>query len=280
MSPSSPVDPLPPGMPVIHITERDAELGKNYATGLAIRANIRETLRALLPVVRARRTAAEAANALRRFNALIPRNWTAQRRKAGDEALSAAETTPIDPRYLMKCLGDSLPENAVVVEEALTAAAALAAFVPARDAKSFYGLASGGLGFGLPGAIGVSLAQPGRPVVAAIGDGSAMYSVQALWTAAHLKLPITYLIINNRSYRIIKERLVASRRSDRFVGMDLRDPEIDFVSVAEGLGMQAQRISDPREISSVLNKAVRSGAPNLVEVVVADGFESSAPRPK
>ena len=280
MSPSSPVDPLPSGMPVIHISERDAELGKNYATELAIRANIRETLRALLPVVRARRTAGEAANALRRLNALIPRNWSAQRSKAGADALLAAQSTPIDPRYLMMCLGDSLPENAAVVEEALTAAAALAAFVPARDAKSFYGLASGGLGFGLPGAIGVSLAQPGRPVVAAIGDGSAMYSVQALWTAAHLKLPITCLIINNRSYRIIKERLVASRHSNRFVGMDMRDPEIDFVAVAAGLGMQAQRITDPRAIGSALNVAIRSGVPNLVEVVVADGFEAGAARPK
>jgi benzoylformate decarboxylase len=274
MSPSSPVDPLPTGMPVIHITERDAELGKNYATELAIRANVRETLRALLPVVRARRTAEEATNALRRLSALIPRNWSAQRRKAGEDALLAGQTTPIDPRYLMMCLGNLLPADAVVVEEALTAAPAFSTFVPARDAKSFYGLASGGLGFGLPGAIGVSLAQPGRPVIAAVGDGSAMYSVQALWTAAHLKLPITYLIINNRSYRIIKERLVSFRNSDRFVGMDLRDPAIDFVAMAQGLGMQAQRISDPGKISSALNEAVRGGVPNLVEVIVADGFEN------
>ena len=99
-----------------------------------------------------------------------------------------------------------------------------------------------------------------------------MYSVQALWTAAHLKLPITYVIINNRSYRIIKERLVSSRNSARFVGMDLRDPAIDFVAVAEGLGMHAQRISEPGAISAALNKAVKSGVPNLVEVIVADGF--------
>lgn len=275
MSPFSPVDPLPPGMPVIHITERDAELGKNYATELAIRANIGETLRVLVPAVRARRTTEQAANAQQRLGALIPRNWSAQRRKAAEEALLAGRTTPIDPRYLMMCLGDLLPPDAVVVEEALTAAPAVSTFMPARDAKSFYGLASGGLGFALPGAIGVSLAQPGRPVIAVVGDGSAMYSVQALWTAAHLKLPITYLIINNRSYRIIKERLISSRNSDRFVGMDLRDPAIDFVAVAEGLGMRAQRISDPGKITSALNEAVRSGIPNLVEVMVADGFEPS-----
>ena len=84
MSPYSPVDPLPSGMPVIHITERDAELGKNYATELAIRANVGETLRALLPVVRARRTIDQTTNAQRRLAALIPRNWSAQRRQAGE----------------------------------------------------------------------------------------------------------------------------------------------------------------------------------------------------
>ena len=88
----------------------------------------------------------------------------------------------------------------------------------------------------------------------------------------HFKLPITYVIINNRSYRIIKERLVAMRKSDRFVGMDMREPAIDFVAVAGGLGMRAQRITDPGTISSVLTEAIKSGAPNLVEVMVADGF--------
>ncbi len=274
MSTYSPIEPLPSGIPVIHITERDAELGKNYATELAIHANIRETLRALLPAVRAKRTAEEATKAQHRLNALIPRNWSAQRKNACKDAVLAGQTTPIDPRYLMMCLGNLLPAEAVVIEEAVTAAPALSMFVPVRDAKSFFGLASGGLGFGLPGAIGVSLAQPGRPIIAAVGDGSAMYSVQALWTAAHLKLPITYLIINNRSYRVIKERLLAWRNSNRFVGMDIRDPAIDYVAVAEGLGMKAQRISEPGDIRSALNAAIRNGIPNLIEVIVADGFEN------
>ena len=274
MSPYSPVDPLPPGMPVIHITERDAELGKNYATSLAIQANIGETLRVLLPAVRAKRSAEYATSARLRFGALAKINWSAQRKQAHRDALPSAQATPIDSRYLMMCLGDLLPEDAIVVEEALTATPAITTFVPVRDASSFYGLASGGLGFALPGAIGVSLAQPGRPVVAVVGDGSALYSVQALWTAAHLKLPITYLIVNNRGYRIIKERLVALRNSSRFVGMDIRDPDVDFVAVAHGFGMQAQRVCDPRDISAVLKAAVNSRMPNLVEVMVADGFEN------
>ena len=114
----------------------------------------------------------------------------------------------------------------------------------------------------------MSLAQPDRPVLAAVGDGSAMYTVQALWTAAHLALPITYLVINNRGYRIIKDRLVSMRKSDRFVGMDITEPTIDFVAVAQGLGMAARRVTRPQEIASVLREAIASKAPNLIEVVV------------
>lgn len=272
MSPYSPVDPLPDDMPVVHITERDWELGKNYPTEYAIRADVKETLRALLPVLRVGRSSEYASKAERRLAALKPRNWSAQRDKARREVQETASSTPIDPRYLMMSLVDALPPNAIVVEEALTATPALATFLPMRDANSFYGLASGGLGFGLPGAIGISLAQPGRPIVAAIGDGSSMYGIQGLWTAAHLKLPITYVIVNNRSYRIIKERLLAGRKTDRFVAMDINDPPIDFVSVAKGLGLAAQCITDPRDIGAAMQEAIASGKPNLIEVIVADGF--------
>lgn len=272
MSPYSPVDPLPDDMPVVHITERDWELGKNYPTEFAICANVKETLRALLPVLRARRSSEQAGKVEQRLNELKSRNWSSQREKARLEADAVASSNPIDPRFLMMSLVNALPDNAIVVEEALTSAPALASFLPMQDANSFYGLASGGLGFGVPGAIGISLAHPGRPVVAAIGDGSAMYGIQALWTAAHLKLPITYVIINNRSYRIIKERLVSGRKSARFTAMDMKDPPIDFVSVAKGLGLSARCVTDPADIHVALMEALNSGSPSLIEVIVQDGF--------
>ena len=272
MSVYSPLEPLPDGMPVVHISERDWELGKNYPTELALRANVKETLRALLPLLRERRTQAAAEEAKRRLAALQPRNWTAQREQARVEVMRAERTAPIDARYLMLRISETLPPDAIVVEEALTSSASLAGFLDLRDPKAFYGLASGGLGFGLPGAVGISLAQPGRPVVAVIGDGSAMYGVQALWTAAHLKLPITYVIVNNRSYRILKERLVSMRATDRFTGMDLRDPEIDFAGLARSLGVPAERVTDPQDIVPALRAALQSGSPRLIEVMVADGF--------
>jgi len=272
MSVYSPVDPLPAGMPVIHVSERDWELGKNHATELAIHANVKETLAALLPLVRARRTPQAIAAATQRIAALAPRNWSAQRDGARVAALEAAEERPIDPRYLMLRISESLPENAVVLDEALTSSTSLPGFLPLRDRQSFYGLASGGLGFAVPGAVGVSLALPGRPVTAVVGDGAAMYGIQALWTAAHLRLPITYVITHNRGYRILKERLVSMRKSDRFVGMDIRDPVIDFCALAQSMGVAARRIADPQDFAPALRDAAASGAPRLLEVMVADGF--------
>jgi benzoylformate decarboxylase len=141
-----------------------------------------------------------------------------------------------------------------------------------RDAQALYGLASGGIGFAVSGAIGVSLALPGRPVIAAIGDGSAMYGIQALWTAANLGLPITYVIANNRSYRILKERMGSMRGTSSFIGMDLREPSIDFVAMAQSMGVPATRVAHPAELEGALRAAIATGRPALLDVAVADGF--------
>jgi len=272
MSVYSPVDPLPPHLTVVHVSERDWELGKNNATEFAVQANVLETLRALLPILKQKVSSEARARAAARLAALLPRNWAAQRDKARLAALEAAEEKPIDPRFLMLRIAESLPADAVVVEEALTSANALPQFLELRDPHCFYGLASGGLGFGMAGAVGVALALPGRPLAAVIGDGSAMYGIQALWTAAHLRLPITYVIANNRSYRILKERLVSMRGSDRFVGMDMRDPAIDYTGLAQSMGVPARRVTDPQDFAPALREAMSSGAPRLIEVMVADGF--------
>ena len=270
MSVYSPVEPLPEHLPVIHISERPHELGKNYRTDLALQADVRETLKVLLPLIRKRRP--DGADG--RLAELKPKNWSAQRDKARIEALHAAETTPIDPQYLMMRFAETLPKDAIVVEEALVSSFPLPKFLTMRGPRDFYGLASGGLGFAIPGAVGIALAQPGRPVVAMVGDGSAMYSIQGLWTAAHRKLPITYVIANNRGYRIIKERLVSFRKTDKFTGMDIREPDLDFVAMAKAHGLSARRVTDPQDIAPAFREGYASGKPNLVDVRVADGFSS------
>ncbi len=271
MSVYSAVDALPEGMPIVHISERDWELGKNYPTEIAVRASVKETLRALLPVLRRKMTAQQIGTAKQRLDALAKNNWSAKRAQLAAEMLTRADTVPIDPRYLMMQIADALPANAVVVEEGLTSTGTLPSFMRWRDAQCFHGLASGGIGFAMAGAIGVSLALPQRPVFAVVGDGSAMYTIQALWTAAHYKLPITYIICNNQSYRILKERLVSMRRCDKFVGMDLRDPLIDFCALAQAMGVPAMRVDRPGDVAAALRQQ-SPGGPRLIDVRVADGF--------
>jgi benzoylformate decarboxylase len=272
MSVYSPVEPLPEALPVIHLSERSHELGKNYRTDLAIQANVKETLSALLPILRKKCPPDFKRLSAQRLEELKGNNWSAKRDKARVEALLAAEAAPIDPKYLMLRFTEALPKDAVVVDEGLVSTYPLPALLPMRDTKCYYGLASGGLGFGLPGAVGISLALPGRPVAAILGDGAAMYGIQGLWTAAHFKLPITFVICNNRGYRIIKERLVSFRNTDRFTGMDFREPELDFVHVANGFGLPARRVTHPQDIGPALREAFASGAPSLLDVRVADGF--------
>src|ERR1700747_627341 len=123
-------------------------------------------------------------------------------------------------------------------------------------------------GWGLAAAVGVHLPQPERKVVALLGDGSAMYSIQALWTAAHQKLPMVFVVFNNGGYRIIKQRLKLFHSTERFIGMDFVDPPIDFAALARSLGVRAHRINAGDEFGAAYRDALAAPEPVLLEVIV------------
>ena len=145
-----------------------------------------------------------------------------------EQIAKSAGKSPIDPDYLSLQVVEAMPDNAILVDEGLTSGRQLLSLRPHRDRYGYHALASGGIGWGLPASVGVSLANPDRPVVCFSGDGSAMYSIQSLWTAAHHKLPLNVVICNNGGYRIIKQRLLAFHGDDHYVGMDFVDPPVDF----------------------------------------------------
>ena len=181
-----------------------------------------------------------------------------------------AGKTPVQPLALLEAIGAMLPKDAVVIEEILSSAPGARSLINSDDEQSFFALRGGGIGWGLPAAIGAKLALPDRPVVALIGDGSAMYTVQALWTAAHYKLPVIWVIFNNTSYRILKQRLVNMRglaeQADNFVGMELIDPAIDFVGLARSLGIEAQRAKTVKDTTDLIGKALKDGTALLIDV--------------
>lgn len=268
MSLPSPVDPLPSGLSVIHIGQRDWEMGKNWPAAMALRADVRETLRALLPRVEARVDERRVAAARERIAVLRERNWSARREAARTAALARSGARPVDPAFLMLRAVEALPRDAVVVEEGLTTSRFLPALLPLRDPHAFYGLASGGLGFGVAGAVGVALGVAPRPVLCVLGDGSAMYGIQALWTAAHLGLPITYLVADNGGYRILRDRLASLEGCNTFTGMELTEPRIDFAALARSMGVAAARVEDPDDVAPALAAALGSGRPQLVHVLI------------
>jgi benzoylformate decarboxylase len=268
MSVWSEIDPLPPNLPVVHIGLLDWEMGKNFPVELAVRADLNETLLALTPLITEVGGERLARRAQTRLSELARENWSAKRERLSRRLQSGAKATPIDYDWLTLQLAEALPANAVVVNEGLTSARHLTDLVPYRDRYGFHALASGGIGWGLPAAVGVALAQAPRPVACYSGDGSAMYSIQALWTAAHHKLPITFLIANNGGYRIIKQRLLSFHGNDHYIGMDFADPAIDFAALAKSLGMPAERITDPQAVPGALRRAFSTPGPKLLDVVV------------
>ena len=268
MSVYSEVDPMPEGMAIAQIGLVDWDIGKNYGAEIAVKADVKETLRALIPALKAAGGEGLQARAKKGVAALASKNWTARRAKLIEEISKARAKSPIDPDWLGLQLVEAMPDNAILVDEGLTSSRQALALRPYRDRYDFHALASGGIGWGLPASVGVSLANPDRPVVCFSGDGSAMYSIQALWTAAHHKLPLTVVIANNGGYRIIKQRLLAFHGDDHYVGMDFVDPPVDFVGMAKSLGLEAIRITDPGDVAPTLKSAFSRPGAKLIEVVV------------
>ncbi|BAM92316.1 putative thiamine pyrophosphate-requiring enzyme [Bradyrhizobium oligotrophicum S58] len=270
MSVHSETEPLPEGLPIVQIGLVDWELGKNFGAEIALKADVRETLRQLTPLLRELGGGALQARAQERMAELSAKNWSARRRALVAQIEAARERTPIDPDYLALQVADAMPQHGILVDEGLTSARYMTALWPYRDRYNYHGLASGGIGWGLPASVGVSLANPDRPVVCYSGDGSAMYSIQALWTAAHHKLPLSVVIVNNGGYRIIKQRLLSFHGDDNYIGMDFADPPVDFAGLARSLGCESLRISDPNELKPTLSEAFGRPGTKLIEVMVSN----------
>jgi benzoylformate decarboxylase len=167
-----------------------------------------------------------------------------------------------------------LPEDVVIVDESITASLDLARAFDYRGFGDYFGGRGGGIGQGLAGAIGVKVAMPDRPVVAVSGDGSAMYSIQALWSAAHHRLAIVFVILANREYRILKHNTDVWRQNfaagtqHPYQQMDLTGPEFDFVHLAAGMGVEGTRVEKADDIAPTLAKAVAANKPYLVEIAI------------
>lgn len=271
MSVWSETEPLPETTKVAMIGLRDWEMGKNFPAEIALRADVKETLKALVPLLKELGGEKLAQQAKASLAEIATRNWSAQR------ALKAAKVAtptggPLPAEWLMMRLSDKLPKDAIVVEEGLTSTSTLPSYFPFRDRNSFFGNVSGGIGWGIAAAVGVQIAEPTRRVVAVIGDGSAMYSISAIWSAANQKLPVIFLITNNEGYQILKNRLKLFHGNDTPIGMDFNDPPMNIAKIAEGFGLAAERVDTAEGFDSALDRALaRTDGPTLIEAMVKKG---------
>jgi len=272
----SPIDPMPRDITLIHLDVDAWELGKNYAPAVAILADPKGTLPDITAAVRDAMTSGARARARERL-AATSKAIAAEREALKAKARALAGATPVQPLALLHGIAETLPEDAIVVEEAISSAPGIRQLIRSNDPQSYFGLRGGGIGWGLPATMGVKVALPERPVVGLIGDGSAMYTCQGLWTAAHYQIDAVFVILNNTSYRILKQRLHAMRglaeQADSYVGMELIDPKIDFVGLARSLGIKAERARTVHDATDLLKTALNDGGATLIDVELDRAFK-------
>ena len=198
-----------------------------------------------------------------------PKLQSAERPKLPKGKLNAAK--------VCQAIGALLPAHAIISDEAQTSGVRLPSFTTGAPRHDVLTLTGGAIGQGLPVAVGAATASPDRPVLALVGDGSAMYTIQALWTIAHEGLDVTTVILNNRSYGILNielERVGADKIGPKAKAqLDLSEPAIDFVAMAKGMGVPAQRVATAEDFNTALENAVKTRGPYLIDAVVPSEYE-------
>ena len=267
-----PHNPFPETARIVHVDVNPWELGKNYPPAAAVIGHLKPALAELAALLEQLMSPEQQCAAASRSCARGQAHY-AQRESLRRQAEAQYHFRPMAPLCLMDSLARVLPENIAVVEEASTISHLyLERSGLLGNAEGYFGQRGWALGWGLNCAIGVKLAWPSRPVLAILGDGATLYGCQGLWTAARYRIPITFVVCNNKEYRILKDcakvmKLPASLRG-RFEGMDLVDPEIDFVGLARSFGVAAQRVTVPEELREAVRDSLTRTTPTLIEALV------------
>jgi benzoylformate decarboxylase len=270
-----PARAIPESCRIVHIDEDPWQLGKNYPAEVSVWGDTKTSLAELEVTLSREMSSDDLAAAQGRG-----KRWGTQHAEARAQLEAAcgaaSETRPLSSLGLMSSLARVLPENVAVVEEAVTTTNTFLERLGAlKNTDGYFGHRGWGLGWGLGCSIGVQLAWPERPVLALLGEGAALYGVQGLWTAARYQIPVTFVICNNAQYQILKIGAqgldLPGAKSGRFIGMDLQQPEVDFVGLARALGVEAQRVSEPDELSELVKESLAGDRPRLFDVPLERG---------
>jgi benzoylformate decarboxylase len=268
-----PARAVPEHVRLVHLDDDPWELNKNYPAEVALVGHPRPSLDELADQLQRLMSPKQKAAAEKRAQRWGQKQ-AQQRAELNTKAEAQRGLRPMSPLCLMQTLAALLPDDVAVVEESPTTtmgsyferAGAL------RNTSGYFAQRGWALGWGLNCAIGVQLAWPERPVLGVIGDGSAMYGIQGLWTAAHYQIPVTIVVTNNSEYRILKDCAqvlgLPAACEDRFEGLDIGGPAVDYVRLAASLGVEAHRVAEPEELADAVSTSLAGDRPRLIEVPV------------
>ena len=259
---------------LIHIDSAPAEIGKSEPTDIGIHADPQVALTHLTEVLEstmsgsAKEAAKGRAAAAAAAKAAQSAAWQARLKERWD-------ISPMSAERMMSEIAAALPDDAIIVDDAVTTRAAIFGAMDFDEPGRLLGITGGALGWGMGGALGVKLAAPDRPVVAVIGDGSSMMTVQALWTAANANIPVVYVICGNNAYRVLKLNMniykthILGEQSpqSRYIAMDFPTP-LNIAGIAEAMGVDSGRIHNPADIAPALARAVALGKPAVLDIAI------------
>jgi benzoylformate decarboxylase len=268
-----PEGPIPGSLRVIHLDSDPREIGKNVPVAVGLVGDPRTGLEELDGLLRAELPKAKYAG-IRLHGESVTVRREIERRMLGSQIAREWRARPMTATVLMAALARALPPGAAVVEEAITTHQNLLEKLGMlKDPTGHFAHRGWALGWGLGCALGVKLAWPERPVVALLGDGAALYGIQGLWSAAHERIPVCIVVCNNTQYRILKvcREVMGLPASDPGAspGLDLVEPEVDFVYLARSLGVAAELILDPDELIDCVRTTLAGAEPRLIEVPIA-----------
>jgi len=266
-------DIFAPDAKVLHIDLNAYEIAKNHPVDIGVVADPKATLSLLAEAIQGIQTDAQRLLSIKRKQALA-----AEKDQQRQAALTSDRTAEADGRLhfasFMNAFAQNLPEDTVVFDEALTSSPALTRYLPPRKAGHYFVTRGGSLGVGIPGAIGLKLANPDKTVIGFTGDGGSMYTIQALWTAARYNVDAKFVICNNRSYKLLQLNIqqfweeTAIPAHDFPLSFDLSHPAIRFDELARSMGVKAVRVEKPEEIEAAIQQALSHKGPFLLDVVI------------
>ena len=266
---------LKPDARLIHLDSNYWEIEKSYPTEVGMLADPRAGMADLAESLDGAMTGSQREAAATRSATLAARRERDHERYQ-ERIKPTWENRPMPVERMMHELAAAVPPDTIIAEEAVTSRPALNRAFDFEKPGDIYGIRGGALGWAMPGALGVKLAHPDRPVLSVVGDGASMYTVQALWTASRYNIPVVYAICNNQAYRILKvnmevylrDMLDDRERDSDYVGMDFAN-RLDLAMMAQAMGVHGERIDDPGDIGPAVQRAFESGRPALLDISIS-----------